>query len=306
MIEVKQLAAGAKVTEPGLYSDVDINRYHSDVTDGPGISSSGLRTIESKSPAHYYANSYLNPDREPDEPKDHFDFGKAAHFLLLGEVGFKEKFVVRPEKWSDWRTNDAKAWRAEQQLAGRTVLTDDQIHAIKGIAKSLAAEPLVASGILQGLVEHSMFWRDPKTSVWLKSRPDIVPSADGILIDLKTTGDASPDAIGRTVQDFGYNMQGGLASLGMKAVMGVEMTDFVLVWVEKTPPYAVNVSPVDQEWIFWGRRQLRRAIDRFAECIEKNDWPGYRGEITTCMPDWLRTRFEREDKNGLIPKEDAA
>lgn len=306
MVEVKKLAAGAKVTEPGLYADIDIERYHGDVTDGPGISSSGLRTIESKSPAHYYATSYLNPDREPEEPKDHFDFGKAAHFLLLGESGFKEKFVVRPEKWADWRTKDAQNWRAEQQLAGKTVLTDAQIRAVKGIAKSLAAEPLVQSGLLQGLVEHSMFWRDPKTAAWLKSRPDLIPSADGVLIDVKTTTDASPEAIGRTVQDYAYAMQGGLAGMGMKAVMGVDMTDFVLVWVEKTPPYAVNVSPVDQEWIFWGRRQLRRAIDRFAECIEKNEWPGYRGELTTCMPDWLRTRFEREDKNGLIPKEDAA
>lgn len=298
---MKTIPYTGKITAPGCYTGLDIELYHGDCTDGPGISSSGLRTIEDKSPAHYFANSYLNPDREEPEPKDHFSFGKAAHTLFLGEDGFKKQFVVRPEKYKDWRTNDAKEWRDEQQTAGLSVLVPDQIAAIRGIAKSLAADPLVRSGLLQGAVEHSLIWRDGPTGVWLRSRPDVIPSADGVLVDLKTTTDASPQAVQRTVVDLGYAMQGALAGIGMKETLGITMTDFVLVWIEKSPPYAVNASPVDPEWIYWARRQLRRAIDKFAKCVETGEWPGYQGEATTYMPPWLKTRFEFEDQHGLIP-----
>lgn len=297
---------GQKISVPGCYSGLPLDLYHDDCTDGPGISSSGLRTIEAKTPLHYWATSYLNPERLEREPEDHFVFGDAAHKLLLGEQGFREQFVVRPDTWQDWRTKDAQKWRTEQTDAGRSVLIPDDLVAIRHIAKQLAADPLVASGILQGKVEHSLIWKDAPTGIWLRSRPDVIPAADGVLVDLKTTTDASPQGVELAVRKFGYAMQGALAGLGMKATLGIDMTDFVLVWLEKKPPYAVRVSPVDNEWIYWAKRQLRRSIDTFARCLEAKQWPGYEGERTTSMPTWLRARFEQEEKDGLIPKEQAA
>jgi hypothetical protein len=284
-----------------------MDAYHGDLCIGPSVSSSGLRTIEAKTPLHYYATSYLNPERLPEGPKDHFSFGRAAHTLLLGESGFREQFVVRPDEWSDWRTKAAQEWRKAQETAGQTVLIPSQINAIRGISKSLEAHPLVRQGILHGLVEHTIVWRDDKTGIWLKARPDVVPMADGVVSDIKTTTDASPRAIANTIVNHGYAMQGGLVTIGMKAVLGIEVTDFVLVFVEKEAPHAISVTAVDNEWLYWSRRQIRRSIDTFARCVETGEWPGYDAEATTHMPQWLRSRFEDEDKNGLIPDmEDAA
>ena len=135
-MNIKQYAGG-KITEPGCYAGIPIELYHGDVTDGPGISSSGLRTIESKTPLHYWANSYLNPERLPQEAKEHFAFGHAAHTLLLSESGFKEKFVVRPEQWKDWRKDAAKIWRDEQVAA---ILADPLLAEIAALMHFL--EPL--------------------------------------------------------------------------------------------------------------------------------------------------------------------
>lgn len=297
---------GGKVALPGCYSGIPIELYHGDLTEGPGVSSSGLRTIEAKSPAHYYATSYLNPDRLPEEPKDHFSFGKAAHTLLLGEEGFRDQFVTRPDEWDSWRTKASQEWKAAQIAAGRTVLNPQDVVAIRHIAKQLAADPLVQSGILQGKVEHSIIWQDKVTGVWLKSRPDVIPSADGVLVDLKTTTDASPEAVVNSIKTYGYALQGALAGMGMEATLGIKMTDFVLVWIEKSAPYAVSISPVDPEWIYWARRQLRRAIDTFAKCVETNEWPGYSGEATAFMPTWLKKRFEEQAETGELPEEIAA
>lgn len=306
MVEVRTLAPGAKVTQAGIYAGISLERYHGAITDGPGISSSGLRLIDSRSPAHYYATSYLNPNRLPEEQKEEFNVGKAAHTLLLGEAGFRKQYAVRPDDWSDWRTNAAKAWREEAIAAGRVVLVPEHIEAIKGIRDNLAREPAIKNGLLAGQVERSLFWKDGPTGVWLKSRPDVIPESDGIVVDLKTTTDASPDKVRRAIADRGYAMQGALIRAGMKAALGVEMSDFVLVWVEKTPPYAVNITIVDPEWIEWGSRQLRRAVDTFARCVAANEWPAYPSDSTISMPEYLRKSFEAQERYGLIPAEGLA
>ncbi len=297
---------GQKITKAGIYSDVPMEAYHGDLCDAPSVSSSGLRTIEAKTPLHYFAGSYLNPNREPEEQKDHLNFGKAAHTLLLSEPGFHDQYAVRPENWRDWRTDAAKGWRKEMEEDGKTILIPAQIAAIRAIAKSLEAHPLVQSGILQGLVEHTIVCKDKATGVWLKIRPDVVPLADGVLVDAKSTTDASPNAVQRTILNFGYPMQGGLGTMVMKEALGINITDFVLVFFEKDAPHAIAVTAIDNEWLYWARRQLRRSIDKFAKCVETGEWPGYEVEATMHMPQWLRTRFENEDKHGLIPEEIAA
>lgn len=293
---------GQKISKPGIYEGVPIDAYHGDLCIGPSISSSGLRTIEAKTPLHYFAGSYLNPDREPEEQKDHFSFGKAAHTLLLGEQGFRDQFVVRPAEYKNWLTKASKEWRDAQVAAGKTVLLPQHITAIQGIARRLEAHPLVRQGILHGLVEHTIVCKDAATGVWLKIRPDVVPQADGVLVDLKTTNDASPHAIQRTILNYGYPMQGGLGTIVMKEALGITITDFVLAFIEKEEPHAVAITAIDNEWIYWSRRQVRRAIDTFARCVESGEWPGYDVEATTSMPTWLRARFEDEDKHGQIPE----
>jgi len=305
MTKVLKLKSGEKVSASGVY-DLDIELYHGDCCVGPSISSSGLRTIERQTPAHYFAGSYLNPDREPEEASRALDMGRACHTLLLGESGFREQFAVRPDQWSDWRTAAAKEWREEQISAGRTVLVPDDLTHIRGMARTLGAHPLVQAGILQGEVERSLIWKDEETGVWLKSRPDVLPVSDGCVVDLKTCADASPEAVQRAILSHGYAMQGALTRRALKQVLKIDMTMFVLVFVEKAPPYAVSVVEVDQDWIYFAGRQVQRAITTFARCVETGEWPGYADERRVLMPDWLRRQMEADAQAGSLPEETAA
>src|SRR5687767_976932 len=142
-----RVSDGQKITTPGLY-DLSLRWYHDDCCVGPSASSSVLRTVWSDSPAHAWAQSRLNPanweerqDQEtgeitrvflPEEgvERPHFSLGRAAHHLLfLGRKGFDKEFAVRPEKWSDWRTNDSKRWKREMIDAGYTIITDNELEA---------------------------------------------------------------------------------------------------------------------------------------------------------------------------------
>jgi hypothetical protein len=297
---------GQKIGKPGIYSGVPIDAYHGDLCIGPSVSSSGLRTIESKTPLHFYAGSYLNPDRVAEERNEAFNFGRAAHTLLLGESDFRDKYVVRPDEYRDWRTKAAQQWRGDQEAAGKTVLIPSQITAIRGIARSLETHPLVKQGILYGLVEHTIVCQDKATGVWLKIRPDVVPAADGVLVDAKSTEDASPEAVRRSILNYGYPMQGALGTIVMKEALDLTITDFVLLFFEKKEPHAIAITAIDNEWVSYARRQVRRSIDKFAHCVESGEWPGYDNETTVYMPDWLRKRLEQESDVGLLPEEIAA
>lgn len=292
---------GGKITKPGIYSGVPIETYHGDICEGPSISSSGLRTIETKSPAHYWCTSALNPERVPQEPNEAFDLGKAAHTLLLSEGGFAEQFVVSP--YDDFRTKAAQQWRDEVRSFGRVVITEKMLDQIRGMAKSLSQTPEIAAGLFDGLVEHSIFWQDTRTGIWLKSRPDVIPRADAVLVDLKTTTDASPRAVDRTVADYRYDVQGWLAAEGMRQVAGITVTEFLLVFVEKTPPYAVTITMVDPGFMELAGRHTRRALDTFAACLKSGEWPSYGPLRTTYAPDWMVKHAETETRYGTLPLE---
>lgn len=295
---------GEKITAPGIYAGMPIEYYHGNCCDGPSISSSGLRCMEMKSPAHYWASSALNPERVPQPEKSAFEFGRAAHCLLLGEGEFQKRFAIRPERFEDYRTVEARQWRLSVRSARKTPVTADEIEIVRGMARSLEREPLIQSGLMTGQVELSMFWKDEKTGVWLKSRPDAVPSAGEILADLKTAADVSYEGITKSVSTFGYHMQGALALMGMKAITGRAAPSFALIFVEKAPPFAVSIVQIDSEALLYGARQIRRSLDEFAACLKSGEWPGpLRGqERTVGLTGYWRSRLQQEDEAFTLPK----
>lgn len=300
---------GAPITSPGIYSGVPIGVYHgANLCAGPSISSSGLRTIEMESPAHYWCRSPYNAEAEATEETEALSFGRAAHILLLGEAGFREQFAVRPEKWGDWRTAAARDWRAEMLSAGRSVITLEQVETIRRIAASLARDPIVANGLLAGDVETTLAWNDAATGVWLKARPDALPR-DRVVVDLKTCASADALSCRRAITDHGYHMQLAMVGMGLEILTGEAPgnDDYVLVFVEKAPPYAINIKPVDPEAILYGRRQVRRAIGTFARCLETGDWPAYGDNLipASLMPYALK-RLSDEADAGMLPEEKAA
>lgn len=264
-----------KIDKPGRYR-VPLDYYHSDCCAGPSISSSGLRTIFMKSPAHYWCESYLNPAREERDETEALILGRAAHHLLLGEDEFSTLFIARPDKWDSWRTNDAKGWRAEQESSGRTVLLPAQLEQIRGMAKSLAAHPLVNAGILNGEIEQSLIWKDKETGVWLKARPDAIPNDSGDMADLKTTSFVGFE-LDREVSKLRYDVQAALTKWAAREVLGIEMESFSLVFVETKPPHCVDVLTLAKEDIQTAEQDLRTAVRTFAWCAEHDNWFGPAG-----------------------------
>lgn len=305
-IQPWNIAKDGKISQPGAYA-ITIEEHHSDCCVGPSVSSGNLRTIDGKSPAHYWAHSYLNPKARPRPSNDAFDFGAAAHHLLLGEDNFGGKFAVRPAEFDSWRTKASQEWRAVAEAAGKVVITSDDIEKIRDMADALASNPVVQAGIINGVIEISIVWQDASTGVWLKARPDALPVTLDLVGDYKTAADASPAACTKAISEHGYHMQLALAGMGLKA-LGVEISDesYALLFQEKSYPHVVTPVEVDAEAISFGRRQIRRALDTFARCFESGEWPGYVDGIAKCgLSPWMRSKLNDQAASGLLPNEDA-
>lgn len=306
---------GQPIAEPGIYRKVPMEAYHGQLTVGPSISSSGLRTIESKSPLHYFATSYLNPDRPEDDTTPAMDLGRAVHTLLLSEDGFRDDYVARPETYPDAKTGDFKPWNgnatvcrewlAARKAEGKTVLLPGQVKDIQGMAERLSKNQ-VAVDLLRGRIERSIVTLDKPTGVWVKARPDSIP-ADTVIADLKTCTDASQLAVGRSIMNFGYLQQMALAMTSLEAVGQKQVKESVLLYVETSYPYAFNIKPLDNGDIYTAMRQNRRALNIFAECLKAGEWPSYPDStFTWSAPKWWNDRMENDPSLPELQKDRAA
>lgn len=77
----------------GIYFDVPEHVYH----EIPALSCSGIRNLLA-SPTKFWAESWLNPDKDRKD-EDHFIVGHAYHAMILeGDVEYKKRFFVPPNK----------------------------------------------------------------------------------------------------------------------------------------------------------------------------------------------------------------
>lgn len=312
---------GSKISKPGLFAGIDMDSYQSDLCVGPSISSGGLRLIESKSLKHYYAKSYLNDDEDADEDEakesEALVFGRAVHHLFGAEPQFFDHFDIRPDEYPDgavypdtdgekkkWNANSnwCKGWLAERKAEHKSVLTKTQMKRIRLMAKALAETDEAREGMFRGLVEHSLVWQDKITGVWLKARPDLLIPDSAIVLDFKTTLDASWLACSKAVTQHGYHIQLGLIDMGVRALEMEPTQDFYLTWLEKRSPFCAVTRPVDNIDIDYGRRQTRRAIDEFAWALERNEWPAYRdSERPVTLQDFRRKQLAKEAEEKTLP-----
>lgn len=297
------------ITKPGAYPDIAAEDYHRNpnLLPGPSLSSSGAKLILAKSPLHFFHDSPLNPNRPPEKDKAHFSVGKAAHDVILLSERWEEFYYVTPEGFSRAKTKAMADEIAEADAAiaaGKTVLSHDQSFTVQAMAEALRRNELACATISNGVAEETLVWQDPKTGVWLRARPDFRPQAllEGrstvVVPDLKFVAPthADPDGFGKAIYNFGYHQSAAFYIDGLKAVYDRAPTHWLHVVVEKEPPHAVALYPLPGEDIERGRMLNRRAIDLFARCLERNEWPGYADQPREVgLPIWARMRIEETD-----------
>lgn len=238
-----------------------------------------------QSPRHFYGLQ-LDPTRPPGGTTPSMRNGTLVHTLVLEPQQFDARYVVRPDGL-DGRTKEGKAWAADN--LGREHLEPKDLAAAVAQAGALRELPDVAALLTDGVAESSAFWIDQATGELCKCRPDWTsPVGDGVvLLDVKTTSDASPDGFGRQVWNMRYHLQAAWYSDGYTLATGRPVHGFVFAVVENTWPHCAAAYMLDDAAMEKARTENRRLLDLYAQCKASGQWPGYPSEIQPLtLPAW--------------------
>lgn len=247
--------------------------YHADTT---RISKSGL-DLFSRSPRHYYAK-YLDPNRVQEQPTKALILGSAVHTAILEPHKFSDEYAVEPVV--NKRTNQGKE---EMQLflaanAAKTII-DVEIYDQAMRARDAVYKHGFAAELLSiGKAEQTIFFEDAESGARCKCRPDFITS-DGLIVDIKTTQDASPEAFGRSSYNYRYHVQAAFYSQGYEEEFSKPPEAFVFIAVETLDIFEVAVYYASVEDLILGRETYRPELSRYQACVNTGLWPGYGEEI---------------------------
>jgi hypothetical protein len=253
------------------------------------ISKSHLDQV-AKSPLHYWAR-YLDPNRVVPEPTPAMAIGSAVHTHVLELDQWDARYVSAPDG-IDRRTKAGKAeWEAFTAAAtGRTVLPKADADLVMRMAQSVFSHPAAAMLLaLPGKAETTHMWTDAATGLQCKCRPDWLTDDGRLLVDLKTTEDASARGFAKSIAQWRYHVQASWYLDGIEQATGTRPEQFLFLCVEKKAPYAVAVYAADAEMIAAGAQTAARDLDVLATCKAAGAWPGYSDQIEPIsLPPWMR------------------
>lgn len=254
---------------PGIYPDMSAEEYHA----SEGVSNSLLRRMK-PTPAHF---KYHEPKRSR-----YLDVGHALHSALLdGE----EKFYTKPELYESdegpkkWNANSnvCKAWLSERR--DKPVITLEEANAVRGMRDSIMSHKFAGPALNGAATEQSIFANCPSTGLLLRARLDAIPVDGRInglrpILDVKTCQRADKYSFSKVMHERGYAQQAAFY-IDIANLVGLRVDSFLIIAVEKEPPYAVAVYDLDLDAISQGRRDYTRLLNQYAYCLKHDHWPSY-------------------------------
>jgi exodeoxyribonuclease VIII len=259
--------------EQGIYHNISSKEYHGEAM------------------SHIVSNSYLGRlakvpayAKLPQEETEAMKFGRAFHCYVLEDRSiFWNEFVVpdyfptKPNSRSTQKTKDAYAkWISD--LGKLQPITQDELDKIVFMNNSVHTHPFASKLLADGISETTIIWDDIDTGLKCKVRPDRIPSGNkGVILDLKSTANASTFAFRNDCVKFGYAREAGMYLEGFARVNNAKFQDliFAFIAVEKTPPYRCEVYSLEIDFVQWGWLEYHRLLQIEKECREKNFWPHY-------------------------------
>ena len=255
----------------------------------PALSSSGAKLLLPPScPALFKWRQ-----DHPEENKRTFDFGRAAHAVVLGTPIDVDVIDAK-----DWRTKAAQEAQRESYANGRTPLLAREWAMVERMADALARHPIAADLLSpdSGIPEASILWRDHEFDITRRARLDWLPGPSAgrmILFDYKTTLRGDLRSIEKHIGNYRYYMQAAWYEDAVRAVGLAEDVAFLFIFQEKTDPFLVTVVELDNPALEHGRRMNARAMGVYVECSLADQWPGYADDVElVSLPKWALNEGE--------------
>lgn len=233
-----------------------------------------------KSPAHY---KHVVIDGNRPDPTPAMATGSAFDTLLLTPQIFETTYAVAPDV-----RRGTKAWdEFEAANQGKILIKNEELARIKAMVDSVRSHQAASELLASGTAQVSYTWKDTFSGLDCKGRADFV-TTKGAIVDVKTTQCASPSEFSKSMASFRYHVQAAMYLNAQTCSGGPTTSEFYFIAVEKEPPYLTAVYLIDQEALALGFATMQAELGHLAQCLKRNDWPGYHAGIETLnLPPWV-------------------
>ncbi len=217
-----------------------------------------------------------DPPTLPKKDTAAFAMGNAVHCLALEPEKFDERFAVAPKV--DRRTTAGKVAWAEYlaDCEGKTVLDDQDYADAVACVQALNNHPEFATIMAQPRRVEVPFEFDLFGHKF-KAKPDAIIDSMKLILDIKTTDDASPHRWQWSAVDYGYHRQAWIYQRALGQATG-ESHRFIFAVVEKPKPSTRGIPPtvalyeLDSETMNMGMQDTHRLVFDYERRTKENDW----------------------------------
>lgn len=266
------------------------------------ISASGLKALK-KSPAHYRAMV-----DEPYESTPGQLLGNATHCAILEPELFDTRYTVMPDGL-DRRSKEGKEAYARILASGKEALKPADMSDIRAMQESALTHPAYAQILtLSPRIEVEFYFDitheqyefiSTLSPVRAKIKPDlIIPPCDeypnGLVLDLKTCGDARTHEFGRTAIRMDMHIQAAFYVENLARIWGVDCApEFRWLAIETKRPHLNRMYKATRTFLDKGREEVDTLLQLYVDCLSRNEWEGYTHEVDELeMPDWFYSEGE--------------
>lgn len=240
-------------------------------------------------------------------------FGRAWHAGLLEPERFVKAFAVagqceaetgkKAQCSKNGKVRQCGKWYCSLHAEPSDVhddveaITATQMDTISAMRARLLRHPIVKTLRQNGGAEYSIAWTDKATGTACASRLDkYIDNVTGwdepLILDLKSVEDASPKAISKAIESYGWARAAAMRQAGMEALTGKKPRYF-LIAQEKSFPYEILIPEIGEETMAGAAWEVRNLLATWAKCVREGRYPGYGDEITTVdAPLWKLKEYQ--------------
>lgn len=294
------------MTPPAIYTELPRQTYD----DLDAWNASFLKLAVQRTPAHAW-NAYRAPGRQPSKDSSAFRIGTLLHEALLEPAVWQ-----RIEPCSNGPTTKAFAEAAKAAAAdGKTIAQASEYELAAAMSEAVLSHP-VLGGYFEPTPENiklnelTLTWTDQATGLRCKVRLDALRITDDeiLILDLKSTQDASPMEFGRSAASYGYLLQGAFyadaafycgraieEALGLQEghLIGLPVT-FEFVAVEKERPHQIARYRLTADQATMGRRLYQHGLSLVSVATNLNWWHAYdTAPAPLELPNWAWAQMEQ-------------
>lgn len=233
------------------------------------VNASTLKAMVNPEKAHYRK---LNPVHS-----DAFKLGSDFHALVLQGLEPADSEDVAISPFDAFRTNESKAWKAEQIKAGKTILKAAEVESYTADLKAMADAVYTLDDFVkemdatQDSREVVILWerRVGDAMVKCKAKLDLFNLNGSYVYDLKTCGNL--DTFDSDVFKYGYYIQ---AAWYLEAAMaaGSKAKGFRFAVAGKDKPCQAVLREMDATHINQGYDEICSLLEVYLNCKESGVW----------------------------------